>query len=113
MTHDQMVEEVADRLNLTSDDAMDRISLRINKRYKQVTSEIGLITSRRTYADIQLNASDIGVNAINASSLPEVTITNMEKVERVSCRADTFKVSTISVANPTVVTTTAAHGLET
>jgi hypothetical protein len=107
-----MVDEVMSRLNLTSTDAETRVSARINKRYKQVTSAIGLITSRRTIADVVCSAADIGVNTINASSLPEVTVENMEKVIRVTTTSDTYDISTISVANPTVVTTAAAHDLE-
>lgn len=43
----ELVNEVTDRLNLTSDQAISRVGREINSRYKRVTSSIGLITSRR------------------------------------------------------------------
>ena len=46
MTFLEIQNEVTDRLNLTSDQAITRVGREINARYKRVTSSIGLLTSR-------------------------------------------------------------------
>lgn len=48
MTFDELVVEVSARLNLVSAEAMTRIGREINVRYREVTGELGLQTSRRT-----------------------------------------------------------------
>lgn len=48
MIFEQIVSEVCDRLNLSSDDAKSRVGRYVNTRYRRVTSSIGLDTSRRT-----------------------------------------------------------------
>lgn len=47
MTADEIISVVADELNLSNPEAISRIGKELNIRYKQVTSSIGLITSRR------------------------------------------------------------------
>lgn len=47
MTVNELVEHIADAINQTSPEAKARIGRELNVRYKQVTSAIGLITSRR------------------------------------------------------------------
>lgn len=47
MIFDEIVTEVCDQLNLTSDEAKSRIGRRINSRYRRITSSIGLEVSRR------------------------------------------------------------------
>lgn len=47
MIFDEIVAEVCELLNLTSDEAKSRVSRRINTRYRRVTSSIGMETSRR------------------------------------------------------------------
>jgi len=81
MTFTQLVAEVMDRLNLTSTDAQTRIGQRINQRYRKVTSSLGLLTSRREITTFTLNS---GVDA----DLPDYTLTDVEKVVRITQRAD-------------------------
>lgn len=50
MTFDEIVSEIKDRLNLTSSDSTTRIGKRVNSRYKQITSSLGINTSRRGVA---------------------------------------------------------------
>ena len=46
MTFLDIVSETADRLNLTSEQAISRIGREVNIRYRRITSSLGLITSR-------------------------------------------------------------------
>lgn len=48
MTFTEIATDVTDRLNLSSADASVRIGKAINRKYREVTSAVGLITSRRT-----------------------------------------------------------------
>jgi hypothetical protein len=47
MIFEQIVQEVCERLNLTSDEAKSRVGREVNSRYRRLTSSIGLETSRR------------------------------------------------------------------
>lgn len=80
-TFDDMVEDVASRLNLTSIEAKQRIGIRINDRYKRVTSSIGMITSRRQESPITVDASIL-------TTLPDLLIDGMEKVLRITYTAE-------------------------
>ena len=71
MTFLELVNEVTDRLNLTSDQAISRVGREINSRYKRVTSSIGLGSSRRTY--------DIAVQTVTDDKY--LTFTGIEKIE--------------------------------
>lgn len=51
MIFDELVSEVCERLNLTSDEARSRVGRHLNNRYRRVTSGIGLESSRRTEVD--------------------------------------------------------------
>lgn len=46
MTFDELVAEVMDRLNYSSDEATTRVGKRVNSRYKRATSSIGLGVTR-------------------------------------------------------------------
>ena len=46
MTFNEIVNEVLDRMNLTSNEATTRVGREVNSRYKRVASSIGLNTSR-------------------------------------------------------------------
>ena len=76
-TFSTLVRQVADRLNLTSDMAMTRIGERLNERYREVTSSIGLITSRRQVLPFTFNS-------IADTTLPELTIEGFEKIARIT-----------------------------
>ena len=78
MSFDEIVSEVLDRLNLTSQEARDRVEKRVNKRYRIVTSGIGLQTSRRVVLPVTIDPSDID------SVLPDYVVEGMEKVNKVS-----------------------------
>jgi len=80
VTFDEMVNDVMDRLNLTSTDARDRIRIRVNDRYRRVTSAIGLNTSRRFTKDVTIPAGN--------TALPDVLIEGMEKVVRITRTPD-------------------------
>jgi hypothetical protein len=56
MTFNDLVNEVCDRLNLTSDQAIARVGREVNSRYKRVTSSIGLATSRRVATPIPIDS---------------------------------------------------------
>lgn len=73
MTFLELVNEVTDRLNLTSDQAISRVGREINSRYKRVTSSIGLVTSRRL--------SDVAVQTVTDSRY--LTFTGIEKITSV------------------------------
>lgn len=77
MSFDQIVQNVMDRLNLTSDDARTRVGFHVNDRYRRITSSIGLQTSRRTTVDVNINPLDAD------SALPDLEIEDLEKVLRV------------------------------
>ncbi len=69
MTFTEIVQDVADRLNLTSAEALTRIGTAVNTRYKQITASLNLTTSRRGV---------VLVNTVDAT--PYVTIPGIEKV---------------------------------
>lgn len=69
MVFDELVLEVCERLNLTSDEAKGRVGRAINNRYRRLTSSIGLDTTRRTQVS---KAATIGNSTI--------TFTGIEKV---------------------------------
>jgi hypothetical protein len=73
MTFDQIVQKVMDKLNLSSVDARDRIGERVNEIYRDVTSGIGLETSRDVEDTVILD-SDVDTD------LPYVTVDNVEKI---------------------------------
>lgn len=52
MTFDEIVSEVCDRLNLTSDEAVERVGKEVNRRYRRVTSSIGMISTRRIHVSV-------------------------------------------------------------
>lgn len=75
MTFTELVATVASRLNLTSTDALARIGVNINYRYKRVTSSIGLQPTRRATVAV----ASTGANPAISFSL--------EKIELVYCTA--------------------------
>jgi hypothetical protein len=76
MTFDDIVSDVKDRLNLTSTDATTRIGKAVNRKYKQVTTSVGLVTARRT--EVQKNCTP-GVRTL--------TFTGVEKIINVISKA--------------------------
>lgn len=73
MTFTEIVNETADRLNLTSTDATTRIGKLVNHHYKRVTAALGIAPMTRRVTVTQ--AATIGS--------PSITFANIEKVERV------------------------------
>lgn len=58
MTFEEIVSEVCERLNLTSDEAKSRVGREVNSRYKRLTASIGLETSRPTQVSQQATLGD-------------------------------------------------------
>lgn len=77
-TFDEMVANVMDELNLTSTDAQTRVGKRINERYRQVISAIGLDTSKRTDLQLEVDPADSDFD-----DLPLLQIDGIEKVLRI------------------------------
>lgn len=92
MTFNAIVATVMDRLNLTSSAATTRIGEYVNERYREVTSGIGMITSRRGLTDIIVDATNI----IAYPSLPEIESTGFEKILRILLLNDGGRVRTLS-----------------
>lgn len=57
MIFEELVAEVCERLNLTSDEAKSRVGRALNNRYRRITSSIGLDTTRRVEVS---SRADIG-----------------------------------------------------
>ena len=76
MTFDELKTEIKDRLNLSSADADARIGRAINRKYRIITSALGLEPSRR--ATVQATVT------LGASTL---TFSNAEKVINVTDRS--------------------------
>ncbi len=81
MTFNDIVANVMDRLNLTSNDALIRVGKRVNEVYREVTTSLGLITSRRVNLAISLDPTDPD------TTLPEVEVEGLEKIERILTEA--------------------------
>lgn len=98
MTFDEIKTMVAGRLNLTSPDALTRISSEINDRYKRVTSSIGLaVTRRQTFQGtaglgsnlMTFSGCEKVINVVDRSTTPyrmlkEITMEEMEGKEPAS-----------------------------
>lgn len=83
MTFDEIVDEVMEVLNLTSDAARLRVGKFVNRRYRRVLSAIGLDTSRRVSLD---QVIDFSVAPYD-TSLPNVEIP-LTKIIRVQLMID-------------------------
>lgn len=83
MTYTQIVQRIADRLNLTATDSITRIGLEVNDRYRRVTSSIGLTSTRFTSIDVEVDPSDL------SSTLPDVEINDISKILKVMLVVDT------------------------
>lgn len=70
MTFDELVAEVMERLNLTSDEAATRVGKRVNSCYKRATSSIGLKTTRYI-EDIPATAA-IGSRLLTFSGIEKI-----------------------------------------
>lgn len=69
MTFTEIVDEICDRLNLTSTTATARVGRLVNICYRQITSSIGLNTARRT--EVQADAT-IGSQLLTFSGIEKV-----------------------------------------
>lgn len=97
MTFFDIVSDIQDRLNLSDSDSLKRIGRGVNRRYRSVTSSIGLQTSRRmtVQADATLGVSTLTfsgeklINVVDRSVTPykvleEVTVDELEDNEGLS-----------------------------
>lgn len=73
MTFTEIVDEILDRLNLTSPEAETRVGRAVNRLYKAVTTSTGLNTTRTI----------LGVSGTLADTTSEVTFSGVEKLHRV------------------------------
>ena len=73
MTYSEIVSAIAGQLNLTSTEAMTRIGIKVNLRYKRVCSEVGVSVAQRV----------VGLAASTAEGIATVTVSGVEKIERV------------------------------
>jgi hypothetical protein len=69
MTFDDIVDDVADQLDLTSADAITRIGRAVNKKYKEVTASIGMQLTRHT--EVQA-ATTPGVRMLTFSGIEKI-----------------------------------------
>lgn len=69
MTFVEIVSDICDRLNYTSSDATTRVGKAVNRKYKEITSSIGMVTGRRT--EVQASAT-LGVRALVFSGIEKV-----------------------------------------
>jgi hypothetical protein len=99
VTRAEIVAEVMDRLNLTSENAKARIQKRVQTRYARVTSAIGLTTSRRV-------STTLAVNPVTVTTLPDLMIQGIVKVFRVQLVSDTTRKSNLDEVTYEEVTTT-------
>lgn len=82
MTHQELVEEIMEQLNLRSDESRVRVGRAVNTRYKRVTSAIGLASSRR----------GVAVSGLTDIDSAEVTFIGIDKVDRIiDSRSGTIK----------------------
>lgn len=72
MSFDEIVTEISEHMALRSQEAINRIGRNVNVRYRAVTGELGILTSRQTtvYADVTLG--DRMLSFENAEKLIEV-----------------------------------------
>lgn len=78
MTHDEMVLEIKDRLNLTGRDVSTHISRRLNYRYRRLTASLGLDGTRRT--KVSANTT-IGSNELTFASIEHIENVIDERTE--------------------------------
>jgi hypothetical protein len=78
MTANELISYVADLVNQSSDEAKERIGRSLNVRYKQVTSAIGLASTRREE-----------IPAVATIGSRYMTFTGVEKLENVFRRVGT------------------------
>ncbi len=83
MLFEEIVSAVMDRMNLTSDDARERVGKAVNRTYKKATANVGLITSRRVNDVLVLDGETPVPDDIAGNTLPEITANDIEKITRV------------------------------
>lgn len=80
MTFNEIVEEIQDRLNLSSYDSEERIGKFVNKRYRWITTSLGLITTRRS-------VEELAIDPAVSTDLPDYNV-GMEKILKVQLLTD-------------------------
>ena len=78
MTFDEIVTEVKERLDLTSTEATARIGRLTNDKYKEITADVGLATTRRTT-----------VSTLAVAGTSTLIFTGIEKIINVVDRTST------------------------
>ena len=77
-TFTELKTEIKDRLSLTSTEADTRVGRILNQKYKEVTTSVGLVTTRRTT-----------VSTLATTGQSTLTFTGIEKIINVVDRRDT------------------------
>lgn len=70
MTFTEIVDDIKDRLNLSSSDATTRIGKAVNRKYKEVTSSLGMVVSRRT--EVQADTTE-GVRTLTFDGIEKIS----------------------------------------
>lgn len=77
MTFDDIASRVMDRLNFTSTTARERVEGGVNDANREVTSTLGMITSRQVTNEVTYDPTDVD------STLPIIIVEDVEKIMRV------------------------------
>lgn len=117
MTFNEIVMEIATRLEKTSPEAIARIGREVNIRYKRLTSTIGLVTSRRavvtkavtignryvTFTSVEKLIAVIDGNVTPVRVLEEITFDEMRaRTERTGDDPRAFAISRMGSTSVTV-----------
>lgn len=115
MTINELILEITDQLNLSSDEAKARVARKLNIRYRTVTTAIGLAPSRRTRVtkaasvgnrDLTFTGIEKVDNVIDASSGRDLTLDELSHDEMIEkdLRSEPPKHYSIETFTPTTVT---------
>src|SRR4051812_9145882 len=108
MTFTNIVADIMDRLNLTSTDAQTRIGSAVNRKYKQVTSSLGMVLSRRTTVQ---KAATPGVQSITFTGI-EKTIAIIDKSSGTNRILDEITYEQMLAKAPTTGDTAYCYAIE-
>ena len=72
MTFDEIVTEIMDRLNLTSDEAETRVGRLVNRYYHRATTAIGIVNTTRRVFDV-VAVGTIGANNFTFEGMIKIT----------------------------------------
>lgn len=117
MTFTEIVTDVAGRVNLTTTEALTRIGTHVNRRYRRVTTSIGLVDFRRvsnafvvttgnrlqTITGIEKVISILNANVANSTPLDEIAYDEMLEVIPSTGAPTRFAVKRLSDSSVTLI----------